>query len=157
MISSLLIGRQNNELGEIRIREFWIVRKEKTRSTRPNVSRNNLGFGLQPQPVLYFFRTPVCGIDASTLRQRHLYQQFRPIGLRKELLLEKSHAGNGGKKDANNNARNENLPLYRPGNQAPELLVPGGRINGCMATGQGRDLGQHLHAEIRSKGYGYNP
>src|SRR5205809_325866 len=26
-----------------------------------------------------------------------------------------------------------------------------------MATGQSLDLGQHLHAKIRSKGYGYDP
>src|SRR6266702_4475066 len=26
-----------------------------------------------------------------------------------------------------------------------------------MAAGQGFDLGQHLHAKIRSKGYGYDP
>src|SRR4051812_2212723 len=107
MISSILIGSQHNDLGKIRVREFWIVRKEEARGTRSDVSRNNLGFRLQPQPVLHFFRTPVCGIDASTLWQRHLYQQFRPIGLREELLLEKSHAGNRGKKDANNNAGNK--------------------------------------------------
>src|SRR5207253_8562969 len=146
MLSSLLIGRQNNDLREIRVREFWIVRKEKARSTRPNVSRNNFGLGLQPQPVLHLFGTRVSGFYASTLRQRHLDRKFRPIGLREELLLEKSHASNGGKKDANNNARNESLPPYRPGDQAPQLLVAGGRINGCMATGQGLDLGQHLHA-----------
>src|SRR5207249_3713707 len=131
MISSLLVGSQNNDLGEIRIREFWIIRKEKARSTRPNVSRNNLGFGLKPQPVLHLFGTRVSGFYARALWQRHLYQQFRPIGLREELLLEKSHAGSRGKKDANNNARNENPSLYRPGDQAPELLVAGSRINGC--------------------------
>src|SRR5438128_6833226 len=98
MISSLLIGRQNNDLGEIRVREFWIVRKEKARSTRPNVSRNNLCFGLHPQPFLNFFRTRVGGFYAGALGQSHLYQEFRPIRLRKELLLEESHAGNGGKK-----------------------------------------------------------
>src|SRR2546430_9265339 len=65
MISSLLIGRQNNDLGKIRVREFWIVRKEEARSTRPNVSRNNLGFGLLPQPVLYFFRTRGGGFYAD--------------------------------------------------------------------------------------------
>ena len=31
MISSLLIGRQNNDLGKIGIREFWIVREEEAR------------------------------------------------------------------------------------------------------------------------------
>src|SRR5207249_6493094 len=87
----------------------------------------------------------------------HLYQEFRPIGLRKELLLEKRHACNGDKKDAQNNARNESLPAHRQGNQPTELLVSWCRINGLMAAGQGFDLGQHLHAKIRSKGYGYNP
>src|SRR6184192_2764006 len=87
MISSLFIGRQNNDLGEIRVREFWIVRKEKARSTRPSVSRNNLGFGLQPQPVLYFFRTRGGGFYAGALWQSHLYQEFRPIGLRKNCFL----------------------------------------------------------------------
>src|SRR5437899_4937742 len=135
MISSLLIGRQNNDLGEIRVREFWIVRKEKARSARPNVSRNNLGFGLQPQPVLYFLRTAVCGFYASTLWQSHLYQEFRPIGLRKELLLEQSHACNRDKKDSQNNARNESLPPYSPGDQAPDLPVAGRRINRCVAAG----------------------
>src|SRR5438445_13253805 len=100
MISSLLIGRQHNDLGKIGVREFWIVRKEKTRSTRSNVSRNNLGFGLQPQPVLYFFRTSVCGFYASTLWQCHLYQDFRHIGLRKALLVEQSNACDGDKKDS---------------------------------------------------------
>src|SRR5437899_4212694 len=104
MISSLLIGRQNNDLGKIGVREFWIVRKEEARGTRPDVRRNNLCLGLQPQPVLYFFRTGVGGFYASALWQRHLYQEFRPIRLGKELLLEKSHACNGDKKDAQNNA-----------------------------------------------------
>src|SRR5256885_3691879 len=157
MISSLLSGRQNNDLGEIGVREFWIVRKEKARSTRPNVSRNNLGFGLQPQPVLYFFRTRGGGFYAGALWQSHLYQEFRPIGLREELLFDKSHACDGDKKEAQNDASDQNLPAYRPDDQTPELLVPGGRINGCMATGQGLNLGQHLHAKIRSKGYGYDP
>src|SRR5436309_9651171 len=157
MISILLIGRQNNDLGKIGVREFWIVRKEEARSTRPNVSRNNLRLGLQPQPVLYFFRTRVSGFYARALWQRHLYQEFRPIGLRKELLLEKRHACNGDKKDAQNNARNESLPAYRQGNQPTELLVSWCRINGLMAAGQGFDLGQHLHAKIRSKGYSHNP
>src|SRR5207245_2608095 len=58
---------------------------------------------------------------------------------------------------AQNNASNQNLSAYRPNDQTPKLLVPGGRINGCMATGQSLDLGQHLHAKIRSKGYGYDP
>src|SRR5256885_13282145 len=103
MISSLLIGRQNNDLGEIRVREFWIVRKEEARSARPNVSRNNLCFWLQPQHLLDFFRARIGRFYAGALRQSHLYQEFRPIGLRKELLFDKSHAGNGDKKEAQNN------------------------------------------------------
>src|SRR5438552_11140152 len=67
-ISGLLIGRQNNNLGKIGVREFWIVRKEETRSARPNVSRNDLCFGLQPQPLLYFFRARVGGFYAGALR-----------------------------------------------------------------------------------------
>src|SRR6266702_3860340 len=115
MISILLIGCQNNDLGKIGIRQFWIVRKEEARSTRPDVCRNNLRLGLQPQPILYFLRTRGGGFYAAALWQRSLYQKFRPIGLRKELLLEKSHACKGGKKDAQNDARNQNLPSYRPG------------------------------------------
>ena len=106
-ISILFIGRQNNDFGKIGVREFWIVRKEEARSARPNVSRNNLRLGLLPQPVLYFLRTRVGGFYARALWQRHFYQEFRSIGLRKELLLDKSHACNGGKKDAQNNARDE--------------------------------------------------
>src|SRR5437868_1159411 len=115
MISIRLIGCQNNDLCKIGVREFWIVRKEEARSARPDVSRNNLRLGLQPQPILYFFRTRGGGFYAAALWQRSLYQKFRPIGLRKELLLEKSHTCKGGKKDAQNDARNQNLPSHRPG------------------------------------------
>src|SRR5437667_11323836 len=114
MVSILLIGRQDNNFGKIGVRELRVVRKEEAWSTRPNVSRNNLCFGLQPQPLLDFFRTRVGGFYAGALWQRHLYQEFRPIGLREELLLDESHTCKGNKKEAQNNARNQNLPAHRP-------------------------------------------
>src|SRR5436309_272025 len=112
---------------------------------------------LDPQPLLNFFRTRIGGLYARALWQRHLYQEFRPIGLRKELLFDKSHACEGDKKEAQNHASNRSLPAYRPGDYPTELLVAWRRINGFMATGQGFDLGQHLHAQIRSKSDGYEP
>src|SRR5207249_4436795 len=115
-VSGLLIGRQNNDLGKIGVREFWIVRKEEARSARPNVSRNNLCFGLEPQPLLDFFRTRVGSFYARALWLLHLHQEFRPVGLRKELLFDKSHACEGSKKESQNNASNQNLSAYRPGN-----------------------------------------
>jgi hypothetical protein len=42
MVSRLLIGRQNNNLGKIGIGKFWIVGKEEAWSARPNVSRNKV-------------------------------------------------------------------------------------------------------------------
>src|SRR5437867_7103609 len=116
MVSSLLIGRQDNNFGKIGVRELRVVREEEAWSTRPNVSRNNLCFGLQPQPLLNFFRTRVGGFYARALWLRHLYQEFRPVGLRKELLFDKSHACEGSKKESQNNASNQNLSAYRPGN-----------------------------------------
>ena len=117
-VARRLARRQDDDLGEGGIGQFGVVGQEEPRRPLPHIGRHDLGLGLLPEPTLHLGGRGVRGLDAAALGQLDLDEEFRPVGLREELLLHRPHAEQRRREDDDDRTRD---PVLAPDGPAMTL------------------------------------
>jgi hypothetical protein len=113
------LGRQHDDLGEGRIRQFRRHRKEEAGSALADIAGDDLRLGLIVQPTFEFLDSGGRRLNAGAFRQTNLHQHFGAVGRREELLFDGTHPGAGERERDGDDADSQELVAHSEGDEPP--------------------------------------